>query len=244
MSNINQMTLVRKDVIGVTKKIFREDMNLDFLLLQYFVGYLFYLYELKIKNTNIYSGFYSSTQKNIFERFNLIKNRKITYFSINYLNEKYIPYYLHACLVNMGLIEKNVKNIYFVMDKNKYKYFIPLIERSLREKVEFNIISVEKLNTIQGKFGENLLIFFDDSDNKMEEVKHLSILIENINSIEDLLFFINLESKTPSFNLKVKYPKNMMYKLDEKFKVPISKILNVDNEDSGVRICKIITNKN
>ena len=130
------------------------------------------------------------------------------------------------------------------MDKNKYKYFIPLIERSLREKVEFNIISVEKLNTIQGKFGENLLIFFDDSDNKMEEVKHLSILIENINSIEDLLFFINLESKTPSFNLKVKYPKNMMYKLDEKFKVPISKILNVDNEDSGVRICKIITNKN
>lgn len=245
MGNINQISIVRKDLINFTEKLFNDSVNIDFLLLQYFVGYFFYLYEIKVKNINIYSGFYSSVQRNMFERFNIIKNSKAIYFNINYLNNKCVHYYLHACLINLGVISnKIVKKIVFISKKNKFFYEIPGIERRIRDKVfDCDITINNNFQESAMKFGEILYLVFDDGS-KYQNKKHIILEITDINCMDDIFYFMNIESKTSTYNIKIHYPKRFMQKLDDKFMVPLTKILNIENEDSGVKLGKIIFSKN
>jgi len=238
--NVGQLTLVRKDVIQFTKKLFMENYNIDFLLLQYFVGYFFYLYELDKLDKN-YSGFYSNTQKNMYERFNIIKNKRNDFFCINYLSEKHKPYYLHTILSNMGLMREKVKKIFFLFEGDRFKYFIPTVERILRPyEINFEIVKIDKIYDTNYNFGECLYLVYNFPVKKLVYLKHLIIEIFDFNCIGDLLFLTNNDCKGyyPTFKTEIHYPERVMKRLDERYKMGLLNYLGM--ELSGeVKTCNI-----
>lgn len=252
LSNINQLSIVRKDVIGFTRRLVNSDINCDFLLMQYFVGYYYYLYNIKTENNQNHTGFYSITQKVAIERFNSLKFKKYDYFCVNFLNDKFIPYYLHSCLVNMDIIDnKPVKNIYFLIERgnSKYKYIIPKIEREIKEnigniKVNFNLLSDENIPINSGKFGDSLYLILGCPEKKWQHIKHIALLINEKSGIGDILYFMNIESKYLSVeNNKIIYPKKIMQKLEEKYNIPFLRILRINNDSEGIKTAKLIFSK-
>lgn len=250
--NINQLTIVRKDCIDFTLKLFNENINIDFLLLQYLTGYFFYLYDIKTTNNDNFSGFYSNTQKNLYERMFLIKNKKTDFFCINYLNKSYVQFYLHACLINMDIIEnKIVRNIFFVIDKeNKnMKYRIPSIERTIKDvvsgsKIEFFLMDDEKIVEYNGKLGDALYLAFDFPYKKLQHLKHIVLEINEKTSISDILYYMNIECKISSGDrIVAHYPEKVIKNLEEKYNIPLTKMLKIVNLDSGVKLGSIAFNK-
>lgn len=245
LCNNNQLNLVRKDVINLTKKIFVNDLNVDFLLLQYFVGYYFYLYETKINNKNSTNGFYSNIQKYLLDRLNLIKSRKIDFFNLNYINQGIVPYYIHSFLYNFGIIEnKFVKNIYFLfeIENSKVKYIIPMIEREIRENVEnINFYIINKVDNINNKFGESLYLSFNYPLEKIKNVGDIILDIKDKVSLSEILYFINYVDSNIIFGerLNVLYPEKIMKDLEDKLSLPLTKILKINKRESNVKLGNI-----
>jgi len=245
-ANINQLTLVRKDVLSFTKKLFNFNINVDFLLLQYFTGYFFYLYNLKTSNTH-YNYFSINVQKLMTEKFNLLKFKNIDFFSINYLTNKIIPYYLHACLVNLDFIEnKVVKNVFFLVDRNdkKIKYILPGIEKYIQNyagsTIKFIIAYDDNIVECNGKFGECIYLVFGCPQKKWQHLKHIVIEMTENACLSDILFFLNVDSRSMNGErVNIFYPKKIVNKMEDKYEVPFSKILKMNNE-SGIKCCNIV----
>ena len=248
LSNSNQLTIIRKDVISFTNKLFQSDANIDFLLLQHLTGYFFYLYDVVTSNDDIYNGFYGNTQKYILERLNLIKFKKVNYFCMNYVNLQYIPFYLHSCFVNMGIIEnRTVKNVFFIVEKNdkNSKYIIPTIEKlitnSIEKIVKFNLVDDDNVLEYSGKFGDCIYIIFESFIKKWNHLKHIVLEVNSSTSLNDILFFMNVDCKMATGDrIKVHYPSKVIKKLEDKYNIPFGRMLKISHDFSSVKNAKII----
>lgn len=248
LSTINHITLVRKDCINFTKKIFSSNTNINFLLLQYLVGYNFGLYNVKL-STN-YNGFYRNNEKNMYEKMNLLKNKKVDFFCINYLNKTYIRYYIQACLVNLAIIDtKVIKNIIFISEKEnrKIRYVLPGIERSIQKatstELNFDYITSDIIEDYH-KFGEVLYLSFGVNEKKIGYLNHIAMEMNDIININDILFFLNIGGNySIGERMKVYYPPKVMRRLDEEFGIPFTKMLGISSVDFGVKIAKISFNE-
>jgi len=210
--SINQVNFIRKDVLIMMSRIFKiAKYPMDYLSLQYMIGYYFKIYDIELKNHNA-SGFYQYNIHYPYERFNITVN----YFCTQYMNNKIIPYYVKSGLINLGIIRDNpISTIYVVGQKLKYNIII--LEKILGKKVKF--VFIEKNNKNRGKIGEN--IFLVDSSEKIEvDTIMLKISGENIEKIiPDILYFGNIylphkkeyddgnKYKDKSNILEVVYPK-------------------------------------
>ena len=246
--NINQLTLVRKDVVSFARSVFKDDLNIDFLLLQYFLGYFFYLYDLKTSNRNNYGGFYSNVSKYAIERFNMIKTKKVNFFHVNHLTNKLVPYYLHSCLVNLNIIDKRtVKYIYFLFNDKKYRYLVSSLERMVRNNVEESVIFRIVDKNVEGhKLGECLYLSYDYDVKKYGELDGIVLEVSERVSLGDILFFMNCSYSRliVGERLNVYYPENIVKNLEEKYMIPFMRMLRMDRRENNVKIGKIEFKKN
>jgi len=238
---MNQINVIRKDALQMMCKLFDYADNVDYLLLQYLTGYFFNLYEIDLELKGKRSGFYAYNERKPLERFELLKNGDVTNFCINYLNRKYLHYYVYATFINMGLLaNKKVKNVYFSGFGLKSVYILPSVERVLREYgVKGKIWNGQK-----GKIGEDLLV----SVGKVEEDVDMILLEINESSIGkvigEIMYFGNI-GKLEDECSRVKdviFPKKFIRKMELKMGVPYTEIFpycEFDEETTGVKSGKI-----
>lgn len=260
---INQLTIMRKDAISITNKLFKDSNSIiDFQLLQYLTGYFFNLYELRI-NKNNSSGFYQYTQKMPLERFNIIKNKSCDFFCMNHMNEKYLFYYAYAYFINIGLIENNAKNVIFITNN---RYIIPTYEKKLLSNCKKLSVSFSQ-NIKEESFADNIYIVISEKIGEDSKFQNASNLIIEVCEkyfdlvIPDILFFANCyvtsESIFKNCNInkfkdedkiiRINYPKKIIQNLESKSHVPYTRILNLvhyDEETLGVKMGKIFFKKN
>lgn len=255
LANSNQLTIIRKDVVELTKKIFNlENLDneiIDFLLLQSFTGNFLNLYELELNIDG--NGFYRANINNPHEKFNLIKHKKCKFFNLNYVKNIYLFYYIHSFLYNRGSIEQ-IKNVFLVGDINELRYDIPILEKQIKG---LKVIDSNSLKNQPGKFGEYLYVILTDKiekDNKKYE-EYDNIVMEIRKSmwmeyVVDILFFLNGETsgkvmneeKYKDENFKITFPRRMMSFFEDRFNIPFIKILNMKHtteDDLGVKTAKI-----
>jgi len=207
---INQVNIIRKDVVIMMSRMFGVvEYPIDYLTLQYMIGYYFKIYELELKD-HCASGFYQYTLQFPYERFNL----KVRYFCFLYINQKIIPYYAKWGLIQLGILRDVPISVIYLVGQ-KLKYYLPTLERKLGGIVKLVMVDKEKQ---RGKIGEN--IFLVDSLEKLEvDTIMLKISGENIDRITpDILYFGNIylphkkeyacdKYKDKSMVLQVVYPK-------------------------------------
>jgi len=264
--NTNQITVVRKDVIELTKKVF-DVRNMfkdciDFLLLQNMVGQFLNLYHLNQDNNN-FSGFYKDNSKNPWEKFNLVKHKNVQFFNVNYLNDIFLNYYLHSYFQNIGVLEP-LKSVIFLLDKNlkEYIYEFPKIEKQLEDsenEVSFFLYfeGDQPLETNE-KFGENLYINICETINETKKWDNMKNMVIELRLdkfslfVPDLYFFMNRKytkkynepnNKYSGDNIRITFPKDKMVHLNEKTNVPYTKILNmniVKEDTANIKVGKIL----
>jgi len=212
---INQVNIIRKDVIIMMSRLFGiVDYPIDYLSLQYIIGYYFKIYDIELKEHNA-SGFYQYTLQFPYERF----NSKVQYFCFQYVNQKIIPYYVKWGLIHLGIIrDKPISIIYLV--GQKIKYYLPILERIIGGIIK--IVFIDKINKQKGKIGEN--IFLVDSSEKNIDKTDIDTIMLKITGeyieklIPDILYFGNIylphkkeydcdKYKDKSTSLQVIYPK-------------------------------------
>ena len=211
--SINQVNIIRKDVVIMMSRLFGViEYPMDYLTLQYMIGYYFKIYELELKD-HCASGFYQYTLQFPYERF----NSQLRYFCLLYINKKIIPYYVKWALIQLGIL-RNVPISVIYLVGQKLKYYLPALERRLGGIVKLVMIDKEKQ---RGKIGDN--IFLVDYLEKIEVntimLKTSGELIEKL--IPDILYFGNIyipykkeydcdKYKDKSQLLQVIYPKNII----------------------------------
>ena len=208
---INQVNIIRKDVIIMMSRLFKIiEYPMDYLTLQYMIGYYFKIYEIELKNHSA-SGFYQYTIQFPYDRF----NSQIRYFCIQYINRKIIPYYAKWALIQLGIL-RNVPISIIYLFGQKLKYYLPALERTIGGIVK--LVIIDKIGKQRGKIGDN--IFLVDYSEKIEldtiMLKISGELIEKL--IPDILYFGNIylphkkeydcdKYKDKSMLLQVIYPK-------------------------------------
>lgn len=185
LSSINQVNLVRKDVIIMMSRLFKiEKYPMDYLSLQYLIGFYFKIYDIELKDHNS-SGFYQFTNQYPYERFNI----KSKYFCVQYMNNKIFPYYLKNGLIQFGILQNNpITKIYLI--GQKIKYILPTLERIIGNLIK--LVLIDKNDKYKAKIGEN--IFIVDYSEKIEvDTIMLKINCESIEKIiPDILYFANI----------------------------------------------------
>ena len=208
---INQVNIIRKDVIIMMSRLFGiVDYPIDYLSLQYIIGYYFKIYDIELKEHNS-SGFYQYTIQYPYERF----NTQVRYFCFQYITQKIIPYYIKFGLIHLGIIRDTPISIIYLVGQ-KLKYYLPILERIIGGMVK--LVFIDKINKQKGKIGEN--IFLVDFSEKIEvDTIMLKTNCENIEKlIPDILYFGNIylpykkeydcdKYKDKSSLLQVIYPK-------------------------------------
>ena len=186
---INQVNIIRKDVIIMMSRLFRlVNYPIDYLSLQYIIGYYFKIYDIELKEHNA-SGFYQYALQFPYERF----NSQVRYFCFQYVNQKIIPYYVKWGLIHLGIIrDKPILIIYLV--GQKIKYYLPILERMIGGIVK--LVFMNKINNQRGKIGENIFLV-DSSEKNLEKTEVDTIMLkinsENIDKlIPDILYFGNI----------------------------------------------------
>jgi hypothetical protein len=211
---INQVNIIRKDVIIMMSRLFGlVEYPMDYLTLQYMIGYYFKIYELELKEHNA-SGFYQYTIQFPYERFNI----QSQYFCIQYINKKIIPYYVKLGLIHLGILRNAPISIIYLVGQ-KIKYCLPILEKIIRGIVK--IVLIDKADKHKAKIGDN--IFLVDSSEKIEvDTIMLKISGESIDKIiPDILYFGNIylphkkeydgdKYKEKSSLLEVVYPKTII----------------------------------
>jgi hypothetical protein len=182
---INQVNIIRKDVIIMMSRLFGVvNYPIDYLSLQYIIGYYFKIYDIELKEHNS-SGFYQYTLQFPYERF----NSKVRHFCFQYVNKKIIPYYVKWGLIHLGIIRNMaISTIYLV--GQKLKYYLPILEKMIGSYIK--LVFIDKINKQKGKIGEN--IFLVDSSEKIEvDTIMLKTTGESIEKlIPDILYFSNI----------------------------------------------------
>jgi hypothetical protein len=211
----NQVNLIRKDVIIMMSRLFGViQYPMDYLTLQYMIGYYFKIYDLELKEHNA-SGFYQYTLHYPYERF----NSHVRYFCFQYVNQKIIPYYVKWGLIHLGIIRDIPISIIYLVGQ-KLKYYLPLLEKLIGGMVK--LIYLDKLDKNRGKIGENLFLI-DSSDKTLEKIEVDTILLKisgiNIDKlVPDIMYFGNIylpynkkydadKYKDKSILLQVIYPR-------------------------------------
>ena len=186
---INQVNLIRKDVIIMMSRLFGTiQYPIDYLTLQYMIGYYFKIYGLELKDHNA-SGFYQYTLNFPYERF----NSQVRYFCFQFVNQKIIPYYVKWGLIHLGIIRDIPISIIYLIGK-KIKYYLPLLEKLIGDKVK--LVYLDKLDKNMGKIGENIFLI-DSSEKDFDKIEIDTILLKISGiSIEklvpDILYFGNI----------------------------------------------------
>ena len=185
LMSINQVNIVRKDVIIMMSRLFKiEKYPMDYLSLQYLIGFYLKIYNIELKEHNA-SGFYQFTNQYPYERFNI----KSKYFCVQYMNNKILPYYVKNGLIHLGILHNNpISKIYLI--GQKIKYYLPTLERIIGNLVK--LVFVDKQDKYNAKIGEN--IFLVDYLEKIEvDTIMLKINSESIEKIfPDILYFANI----------------------------------------------------
>jgi len=236
----DKISLIRKDVVNMTNVIFENKIDVDYKLLQYLVGSLFKLYEIdNVENSRI-NGFLSDCPKNPYEKLSMIKFGMVDYFTLNGINESYIPYYLY------NTISKNeIHYVYIMGDTLRYSAvdFIKKLGDNVKNKT---IKYIDKVET--DIFDESIYIVVGSRE-KYNIVNSVVIEInEKIleKSIPDILYFMNVNMtefkkfQNSGYNIsekylngyiKIHYPHSVIKKLEKETKIPYFKILNMKAED-------------
>jgi hypothetical protein len=182
---INQVNIIRKDVLIMMYRLYGIVENIvDYLTLQYIIGYYFKIYDLELKNHNA-SGFYQYTIQIPYERF----NTQSKYFCFQFVNQKIIPYYVKCGLIHLGIMRNNPISTIYVVGQNM-KYCMSQLERLIGGIVK--LVFIENGNKQMGKMGEN--IFIIDKDEKID----VDTIVIKINGeyldkiIPDILYFGNI----------------------------------------------------
>ena len=240
-SCVDKISLIRKDVINMTNIIFENKIDVDYKLLQYLVGGVFKLYEIdKVENSRI-SGFLSDCPKNPYEKLNMIKFGLVDYFTLNGINESYIPYYAYS------MISKNeISCVYIIGDTLRYSAF-DFIKKLGDNVINKTIKYVDKVES--DVFDESIYIIVGGGREKYNIANSVVIEIDEKvldKSIPDILYFMNVnmtQSKkfqNGGFNIsekylngyiKIHYPYSVIRKLEKETKIPYFKILNMKAEE-------------
>lgn len=240
---LSQVNIIRKDVLQMMNRFYDYNMNIDYVLLNYLIGYFFNLYNLSLDIKTISSGIYEYNIKNSIQRLNLVKNRDVSYFCLNHIDNNYIPYYVYAAFINMGILSNSpIKNIYFHNFGKKSKYFLPTLEREIR-RFGINIL---KWNKKEGRINEDLLI----SNGECKDVNMIKIEINELvldKFILDILYFARLNNesnveKRRMRDINIVFPKYFLRKMEMKTMVPYTRLFKYaefDEETTGVKSCNI-----
>jgi len=182
---INQVNIIRKDVIMMMSRLYGiVEYPMDYLTLQYMIGYYFKIYEIELKNHNA-SGFYQYTIQLPYERFNTLSK----YFCFQYVNQKIIPYYVKSGLIHLGIMRNSPISTIYVVGQNM-KYCISQLERLIGGVVK--LVFIEKENKQRGKIGENIFIVDKDEIIDVDTIV-VKISGEYLNKIiPDILYFGNI----------------------------------------------------
>jgi hypothetical protein len=208
---INQVNIIRKDVVIMMSRLFGViEYPMDYLTLQYMIGYYFKIYELELKD-HCATGFYQYTLQFPYERF----NSQLRYFCLQYINQKIIPYYVKWGLIQLGILRNVPISIIYLVGQ-KLKYYLPALERTIGGIVK--LVLVDKMGKQRGKIGENIFLvdYFEKIEVDTIILKTSGELIERI--IPDILYFGNIylphkkeydcdKYKDKSMVLQVIYPK-------------------------------------
>lgn len=187
--SINQVNLIRKDVIVMMSRLFGIiQYPIDYLTLQYMIGYYFKIYGLELKEHNA-SGFYQYTINFPYERF--ISN--VRYFCFQYVNQKIIPYYVKWGLIHLEIICDIPISIIYLIGQ-KIKYYLPLLEKLIGGIIK--LVYLDKLDKNRGKIGENIFLI-DYSEKNVDKIEVDTILLKiselNIEKfVPDILYFGNI----------------------------------------------------
>jgi len=182
---INQVNIIRKDVIIMMSRLFAiVEYPMDYLTLQYMIGYYFKIYDIELKEHNA-SGFYQYTLQFPYERF----NSQARYFCLQYVNQKIIPYYAKWGLIHLGILRNTPISVIYLVGQ-KIKYYLPALERIIGGMVK--LVMIDKADKQKGKIGEN--IFLVDNSEKIEvDTIMLKISGEWIERlVPDILYFGNI----------------------------------------------------
>jgi hypothetical protein len=208
---INQVNIIRKDVLVMMSRLFGvEQYPVDYLTLQYMIGYYFKIYDIELKEHSA-SGFYQYTLQFPYERFNL----QIRYFCLQYINQKIIPYYAKWGLIQLGILRNTPISVIYLVGQ-KLKYYLPTLEKMIGGIIK--LVIVDKIGKQRGKIGDS--IFLVDYMEKIEvDTIMLKISGEYIDRIiPDILYFANIylphkkdydcdKYKDKNMLLQVVYPK-------------------------------------
>lgn len=208
---INQVNIIRKDVIIMMNRLFAiVQYPMDYLTLQYMIGYYFKIYDIELKDHNA-SGFYQYTLQLPYERF----NSQSRYFCLLYINQKIIPYYAKWGLIQLGILRNTPISVIYLFGQ-KIKYYLPALERMIGGIVK--LVMIDRVDKQRGKIGEN--IFLVDYSVKIEvDTIMLKISGEWIERlVPDILYFGNIylphkkeydcdKYKDKSILLQVVFPK-------------------------------------
>jgi hypothetical protein len=157
---------------------------MDYLTLQYMIGYYFKIYDIELKDHNA-SGFYQYTLQLPYERF----NSQSRYFCLLYINQKIIPYYSKWGLIQLGILRNTPISVIYLFGQ-KIKYYLPALERMIGGIVK--LVMIDRVDKQRGKIGEN--IFLVDYSEKIEvDTIMLKISGEWIERlVPDILYFGNI----------------------------------------------------
>ena len=182
---INQVNIIRKDIVKMMSRLFKiVKYPMDYLTLQYMIGYYFKIYDIELKNHNS-SGFYQYTLQIPYERF----NTQTKYFCLQYVNQKIIPYYVKWGLIHLGIMRNTPISAIYLTGR-KLKYCLPKLERIIGGMVK--LVFLDKIDKQLGKIGENIFLV-DDSERIEVDTIMLKINCENIEKIiPDILYFGNI----------------------------------------------------
>ena len=237
---VDKISLIRKDVVNMTNVIFENKIDVDYKLLQYLVGSSFKLYEIdKVENSRI-NGFLSDCPKNPYEKLNMIKFGMVDYFTLNGINENYIPYYLY------NTISKNeIHYVYIMGDTLRYSAF------DFIKKLGNNVINktIKYVDKVENDVFDDSLYIVVGGREKYNIVNSVVIEIDEKileKSIPDILYFMNvnmtqfkkfqnggynISEKYLNGYIKIHYPHSVIKKMEKETKIPYFKILNMKAED-------------
>jgi len=240
-SCVDKISLIRKDVVNMTNIIFENKIDVDYKLLQYLVGGAFKLYEIDNSENPRINGFLSDCPKNPYEKMTIIKFGQFDYFTLNGINESYIPYYAYS------MISKNeIHNVYIMGDTLRYSAF-DFIKKLGDNVINKTIKYVDKVEN--DVFDESLYIVVGGINETYNIVNSVVIEIdENVleKSIPDILYFMNVNMtqfkkfQNAGYNIaekylngyiKIHYPHSVIKKLEKETKIPYFKMLNMKAED-------------
>ncbi len=186
---INQVNIIRKDVIIMMSRLFGIiQYPIDYLTLQYMIGYYFKIYGLELKEHNA-GGFYQYTLNFPYERF----NSNVRYFCFQYVNKKIIPYYVKWGLIHLEIIRDIPISIIYLIGQ-KIKYYLPFLDKLIGGIVK--LVYLDKLDKNRGKIGENIFLI-DSSEKNVDKIEVDTILLRiseiNIEKfVPDILYFGNI----------------------------------------------------